>query len=98
MALPFQGEDTRGHILFEAGLCPLSKSPLTLDNRVHTTRGRTLRGKRGFGANIAKKRVSSAKGVHSKTCISGSQERWTLAFCMEATQSLKILYQHWVGS
>ena len=32
MALSSQGEDTRGYTLVEAGLCPLFKSPLTLDN------------------------------------------------------------------
>ena len=32
MALPSQGEDTRGYTLFEVCLCPLSKAPLTLDN------------------------------------------------------------------
>ena len=32
MALPFQGEDTRGHTLFEADLCPLHKLPLTVKN------------------------------------------------------------------
>ena len=32
MALRSQREDIGGHTLFEAGLCPLSESPLTLDN------------------------------------------------------------------
>ena len=48
----------------------------------------------GFGAIIVKKRVSSPKSVYSKNCISGSQGRWTLGFCMEAIKSLKSLYQH----
>ena len=39
MALPYQGEDTRGYTLFEVGLCPLSKSPLTLDNGGTQPRG-----------------------------------------------------------
>ena len=38
------------------------------------------------------------KSVYSKNCISGSQGRWPLGFCMEATQSLKSLYQHYFGS
>ena len=52
----------------------------------------------GFGANIAKKRVSRPKSVYSKNCISGSQGRWTLGFCMEAMKSLKSIYQHNKGS
>ena len=32
MAVPSQRADTRGYTLFEAGVCPLCKSPLTLDN------------------------------------------------------------------
>ena len=54
----------------------------------------------GFGANIAKKRVSRPNSVYSKSCISGSEGRWTLGFCMEAIKTLKPNYQHWfrVGS
>ena len=50
-----------------------------------------------FDATIAKKRVSSPKGVYSKNCISGSQGGWTLGVCMEATRGLKSLRQHWFG-
>ena len=32
MALPSQGEDERGYSLFDDGLCPLFKSPLTVNN------------------------------------------------------------------
>ena len=52
----------------------------------------------GFRAIVAKKRVSSPTSVYSKNCISGSQQRRTLGFCMEAIQSLKSLYQHWFVS
>ena len=49
----------------------------------------------GFRANIAKKRgLVVPKCVY---CISSSQGRWTLGFCMEAIKSLKSLYQHMVG-
>ena len=65
-----------------------------LGQRVQTTRGANIKGEMGFGAIIAKKRVSSPKSVYSKNCISNSRGRWTLDFCMEATQSLKSLYQH----
>ena len=41
-----------------------------------------------------KKRVSSLKSVYFKNLISGSHRRWTLGFCMEATQSLNPVYQH----
>ena len=51
----------------------------------------------GFGANIAKKRVSRPKSVYFRNCISGSRERWILGFCMDAIKSLKSLYQHWFG-
>ena len=44
-----------------------------------------------FGAIIAKKRVGSSKSVYPKNLISGSQRRWTLGFCMEATQSVSPL-------
>ena len=93
MALPSQGEDIRGYTLCKAGLCPLSKSPL------HLGKGRTqpaanIKGQKGFGANIARKRVNGRESVYSKNCISGSQGRWTLGFCMEATKRLKSLYQH----
>ena len=60
--------------------------------------GAIIKGEMGFGATIAKKRVSSPKSVYSKGCIPGSQGRWTLGFCMEATQRLKFLYQHWFWS
>ena len=69
---------------------PLSKSPLTLDNR-HNSPGATIKGEMGFGAIVAKKEVSSAKSVYSKNCVSGSQGRWTLCFSMEAIKSLKPL-------
>ena len=42
----------------------------------------------GFGAIMAKKRLSSPKSVYLKNCISGSQGRWTLGFCIEAIKSL----------
>ena len=48
----------------------------------------------GFGAIIAKKRVSSPKGVYFKNSFSGSQGRLALGFCMEAIKSLESLYQH----
>ena len=47
-----------------------------------------------LGAIIAKKRVSSPKRVYSKNYIFHSKGNRTLGFCMEATQSLKSLYQH----
>ena len=47
-----------------------------------------------FGAIVAQKRVGRPKSVYSENCISDSQGIWTLGFCMEATQSLKSLYQH----
>ena len=47
-----------------------------------------------LGAITAKKRVISPQSVYSKKCISNSQERWTLDFCMEAIKSLRSLYQH----
>ena len=40
----------------------------------------------GFGAIMVKKRVSTPKRVYSKGDISGSQGRWTLGLCMEATK------------
>ena len=52
----------------------------------------------GFGAINAKKRVSSPKSVYSKNCISDSQGRWTLGFCMEATKTPKSLYPDSFGS
>ena len=55
-------------------------------------------GEMGFGTNIAKKTVSRPKSVYSKSCISGSQGTWTLAFCMEAIKSLQSIYQHLFGS
>ena len=60
--------------------------------------GANINGEMEFGAIMAKKRVSSPKSDYSKNGISGSQGRWTLGFCMEATQSLKSLYHHWFGS
>ena len=51
-----------------------------------------MKGEMGFGAIIAKKRVSCPKSAYSKNCISGSPGRWTLGFCMEAGKSLKSLY------
>ena len=39
MLLQSQGEDTRGHTLFDASLRPLSKSPLTFDIRITQSRG-----------------------------------------------------------
>ena len=87
MALPSQGESTRGYTLFEEGSCLLFKSPSTLDNGC-TQPGANIKGEIGFVATIAKKRVSSPKSVYSKKCISDSQGTWTLGFCMEATQSL----------
>ena len=51
-----------------------------------------------LGAIMAKKGVGSPKRDYSKGCISGSQANLTLGFCMEAMQSLKSLYQHWLGS
>ena len=88
-----KGEDTRRYTLFEAGLCPLSILPLTLDNG-STQPGGEREGEMGFGAIIAKKRGSSPKRVYSTNCISGSQGRWTLGFCMEAIKSLKSLYRN----
>ena len=38
---------------------------------------------------LVKKRKSRPKSGHSKICISVSQERWALGFCMEVAQSLK---------
>ena len=49
----------------------------------------------GFGTIMAKNGVSNPKSVYSKNCISGSQGRWTLGFCMEAMQSLQSLHYHW---
>ena len=57
-----------------------------------------IKGEMEFGAIMAKKGVSCPKSVYSKNCISGSQGRCTLGFCMEVTQSLKSLYQHCFGS
>ena len=61
-------------------------------------RGANIKGEMGFVAIIAKRRVSSPKSFYSKRCISDSQDRWTLGFCKEATQSLESLHQHWFGS
>ena len=97
MALQSQGEDTRGYTLFEAALCPPSKSPLTLDTGAHNP-GANIKGAMALRANSAKERVSGPQSVYSKNCISGSQGRWTLGFCIEAIKSLKSLYQHWFGS
>ena len=52
----------------------------------------------GFGAIIAKKKISSPKSVYSKDCISGSQGGWTLGLCMEAIKSLNSFYQHYFWS
>ena len=49
------------------------------------------------GAIVAEKRVSCPKSDNCKNFISGSQGRWALGFCMEATQSLKSLYQQGFG-
>ena len=57
-----------------------------------------MKGGMELDAIVAKKGVSRPKSVYSKNCISGSQGRWTLGCCMEATQSNKSLYQHWFGS
>ena len=50
-----------------------------------------------FGSKIAKQRVSRPKSGYTKNCISASQERWTLGFCMEAIKSLNSLYQYCFG-
>ena len=93
MALPSKGEDTRGYTLCQAGLCPPFKSPLIL-GKGRTQPGVNIKGEMGFCAIIAKKRVNGPESVHSKNCISCSQGRWALAFCMEATKSLKALSEH----
>ena len=56
--------------------------------------GANVKGEMGFGAIIAKKRISSPKSVYSKNCISDPQKRWTLGFCMEAIKSLKSLREY----
>ena len=53
MGLPSKGEDTRGHTLSEAGLCPLLKSPLSLDNGSTQTPEANIKGEMQFGAIMA---------------------------------------------
>ena len=71
---------------------------LNLGQRVHTTRGRTLRGRWGSVPTLPKRGLLVPNVFTPKRFISGSQGRWTLGFCMEAIKSLKSLYQHWFGS
>ena len=59
--------------------------------------GAYIKGEIKLGANVAQKGVSRPESVYSKNCIPGSPGRWTLGFCMEATQSLKFPYQQWFG-
>ena len=48
-----------------------------------------------FGAIVVQKRVSRSKSVYFKNCICGSQGRWALCFCMEATESQVISILLW---
>ena len=60
----------------------------------HKVRAKNM-GEIELGAIVAEKSPSRPKSVYSKNHISHSQERWTLAFCMNATGSLQSLYQQW---
>ena len=80
-------------LAFPRGGCPLSKLPLALDNGC-TQPGANIKGETGFGALIAKMRVTSPKSLYSENCVSGSQERLTLGFCLEASKNVKSLCHH----
>ena len=57
-----------------------------------------IKGEIDLGAIVVQKRVSRSKRVYSKSCISGSQGRWALCFCMEATQSQSLFINNGSGS
>ena len=61
---------------------------LNLGQRAHIARGRTLRGRWGLLPLLPKRGLVVPKVFTSKDCISGSQGRWTLDFCLEAIKSL----------
>ena len=67
---------------------------LNLGQRVHTTRGRTLRGRRGFVPILPKRGLVVPKVFTPKipSPVPKGDGR------MEAIKSLKSLYQHWFGS
>ena len=90
--LPSQGEDTGGHGLFNLDSCALAQSPSMLDTGRTQPQGQN-EGDNELGTIVVQKRLSRPKGDHSKNCISGFQAEWASGVCMEATQSLKSLYQ-----
>ena len=91
--LSHRKERTQGDTAYSRRVyIPLRNHPLPSTAGAHKP-GANIKGEMGLDAIIAKTRVSSPKRVYYKNCISGSQVRWTLGFCMEATQSLKSLCQ-----
>ena len=66
-------ERTQWDTLYSRRVClPFPNCPEPWTTGAHSPRA-NIKGEMGFGAIIAKKGVSNAKRVHSKSCISGSQ-------------------------